>query len=137
MDKIVTANVVDLNDNIPEIEVASFSESVPEDCKIETTVGLISVSDLDLGSNGKVSRFLLDDAPFSIYPSLQNNMYAIVTTSPLDREAKSLYKLTILAKDAGTPPLSSEKTITAVVSDVNDNKPEFPAGPQIFLYHRK
>uniref|UniRef100_A0A3P9JRD1 Protocadherin 2 alpha a 15 n=1 Tax=Oryzias latipes TaxID=8090 RepID=A0A3P9JRD1_ORYLA len=132
VDKIVTIKVVDLNDNIPKIEVTSFSESVPEDCKIETTVGLISVSDLDSGSNGKVSCFIPDDAPFSIYPSLQNNMYAIVTTSPLDRETKSLYALTVIAKDAGVPSLSSQKTITVVVSDVNDNKPEFPVGPQTF-----
>ncbi|XP_078810332.1 protocadherin alpha-3 isoform X35 [Oryzias latipes] len=132
VDKIVTIKIVDLNDNIPKIEVTSFSESVPEDCKIETTVGLISVSDLDSGSNGKVSCFLSDDAPFSIYPSLQNNMYAIVTTSPLDRETKSLYALTVIAKDAGVPPLSSQKTITVVVSDVNDNKPEFLVGPQTF-----
>ncbi|KAK0144541.1 Protocadherin beta-4 [Merluccius polli] len=52
-------------------------------------------------------------------------MYAVVTKSPLDREKQPFYDITIVAKDAGNPPLSSEKTFTIAVSDVNDNNPEF------------
>ena len=52
-------------------------------------------------------------------------MYAVVTKLPLDREKQPFYDLTIVAKDAGNPPLSSEKTFTIAVSDVNDNNPEF------------
>ena len=40
--------------------------------------------------------------------------------------------LTIIAKDAGQPPLSSEKTISVVVSDVNDNSPQFSLSPYTF-----
>ncbi|XP_030595522.1 protocadherin alpha-6-like [Archocentrus centrarchus] len=131
-DKSVIIRVIDLNDNPPEIEVTSFSKSVPEDCRIGTTVALISVNDLDSGSNGKVSCFILDDVPFAISPSLQDNMNAIVTTSLLDREEKSFYELTVVAKDAGVPSLSSEKTITVAISDVNDNRPQFSLSPYIF-----
>ncbi|KAM3612167.1 uncharacterized protein V6R79_003866 [Siganus canaliculatus] len=131
-DKTVVIKVIDLNDNAPEIEVTSFSKSVPEDCRIGTTVALISVSDLDSGPNGKVSCFIQDDVPFTISPSLQDKMYAIVTKSQLDREKKSFYELTITAKDTGEPSLSSEKTINVVVSDINDNRPEFSLSPYTF-----
>ena len=131
-DKTVIIKIVDLNDNPPQIEVTSFSKSVPEDCRIGTTVALISVNDLDSGLNGKVSCFIREDAPFAISPSLQDNMYAIVTKSQLDREEKFSYELTVVAKDTGEPPLSSEKTITVVVSDKNDNVPQFSLSPYTF-----
>ncbi|XP_075337482.1 protocadherin alpha-13-like isoform X21 [Odontesthes bonariensis] len=131
-DKTVIIKVVDVNDNAPEIEVTSFSKSVPEDCRAGTTVALISVNDLDSGPNGKVSSFIREDVPFAVSPSLQDNMYAIVTSSLLDREAMSFYELTVVVKDDGVPSLSSEKTITVFVSDVNDNRPQFSVSPYTF-----
>ncbi|CAL8304833.1 unnamed protein product [Arctogadus glacialis] len=116
---------IDVNDNTPAIEVTSFSNTVPEDARIGTTVALISVGDLDSGANGKVICSITEDVPFTLSASLQDNMYALVTKSKLDREQMSRYHVTVVARDAGVPPLSSEKTIRVVVSDVNDNDPEF------------
>uniref|UniRef100_A0A3P9AU12 Protocadherin 2 alpha a 15 n=1 Tax=Maylandia zebra TaxID=106582 RepID=A0A3P9AU12_9CICH len=130
--KSVNIKIVDVNDNAPEIEVTSFSSSIPEDSRPGTTVAIISVNDLDSGLNGKVISSLGDDVPFALSPSLQDKMYSLVTKSPLDREKHSQYELTITAKDAGQPPLSSEKTISVTVSDVNDNSPEFSLSPYTF-----
>ncbi|XP_038556230.1 protocadherin alpha-3-like [Micropterus salmoides] len=131
-EKSVIIKIVDVNDNAPEIEVTSFSSSIPEDSRPGTTVALISVNDLDSGLNGKVICSIDEDVPFTLSPSLQDKMYSLVTKSPLDREKRSQYDLTITAKDAGHPPLSSEKTISVVVSDVNDNSPEFSLSPYTF-----
>ncbi|XP_070819190.1 protocadherin alpha-8-like isoform X15 [Chaetodon trifascialis] len=131
-EKSVVIKIVDVNDNAPEIEVTSFSSSIPEDSRPGTTVVLISVNDLDSGLNGKVICSIGEDAPFALSPSLQDKMFSLVTKSPLDREKQSHYDLTITAKDAGQPPLSSEKTISVVVSDVNDNSPEFSLSPYTF-----
>uniref|UniRef100_UPI003AAE7EFA protocadherin-10-like n=1 Tax=Centroberyx gerrardi TaxID=166262 RepID=UPI003AAE7EFA len=131
-DKSVRIKIIDLNDNAPEIEVTSFSDAVAEDARPGTTVALISVNDLDSGLNGKVICFVSDDVPFTLKPSLQDNMYALVTKSPLDREKRDSFDLTIAAKDAGEPVLSSEKSITVIVSDVNDNSPEFSLSPYTF-----
>ncbi|XP_023251890.1 protocadherin alpha-10-like [Seriola lalandi dorsalis] len=131
-DKSVIINVVDLNDNIPEIEVTSFSSAIPEDSKPGTTVALISVSDLDSGLNGKVICFIRENVPFTLNPSLQDNMYSVVTKSSLDREHQSHYDVTVVAKDGGDSALSSEKTISVDVSDVNDNSPEFSLSPYTF-----
>ncbi|XP_033990003.1 protocadherin alpha-3-like [Trematomus bernacchii] len=131
-DKSVIIKIVDVNDNTPEIEVTSFSNSIPEDSRPGTTVALISVNDLDSGLNGKVICSIVEDVPFVLTPSLQEKMFSLVTKTPLDREIQSQYVLTITAKDAGQPPLSSEKTINVVVSDVNDNSPEFSLSPYTF-----
>ncbi|XP_049897975.1 protocadherin alpha-8-like, partial [Epinephelus moara] len=131
-EKSVIIKIVDVNDNVPEIEVTSFSSSIPEDSRPGTTVALISVNDLDSGLNGKVICSIGEDVPFALTPSVKDKMYSLVTKSPLDREKQSQYELTITAKDAGQPPLSSEKTISVVVSDVNDNSPEFSLSPYTF-----
>eukprot|EP00063_Salmo_salar_P080507 XP_014055342.1 PREDICTED: protocadherin gamma-A4-like [Salmo salar] len=46
----------------------------------------------------------------------------------LDRESVSEYNITVVATDAGSPPLSSKRTFHLKVSDVNDNAPVFPHG---------
>ncbi|KAM4621844.1 protocadherin alpha-3-like [Polymixia lowei] len=131
-DKSVFVNIVDLNDNAPEIEVTSFSKAIPEDSRLGTTVALISVNDKDSGLNGKVVCSFSEDVPFTLSPSTQNNMYSLVTRLPLDRENQPAYDVTIIARDAGVPTLSSEKAITIVVSDVNDNSPAFLMNPYTF-----
>uniref|UniRef100_A0A3P9MBK5 Cadherin domain-containing protein n=1 Tax=Oryzias latipes TaxID=8090 RepID=A0A3P9MBK5_ORYLA len=50
----------------------------------------------------------------------------------LDRENTPHYDVTIIAKDSGDPSFTVEKTINVVVSDVNDNFPEFSMSPYTF-----
>ncbi|XP_030224442.1 protocadherin alpha-3 isoform X27 [Gadus morhua] len=131
-DKSVIINIIDVNDNAPEIEVNSYSKAVAEDSKSGTTVAVITVKDSDSGINGKVLCFIHQDVPFTLTPSVQNNMFSVVTKTPLDREKQSQYDVTIIAKDAGEPSLSSEKTIRIDISDVNDNNPQFLLSPYTF-----
>ncbi|XP_062855031.1 protocadherin alpha-8-like [Trichomycterus rosablanca] len=131
-DKSILIQIIDLNDNAPEIKVMSFTTTVPENSKLGTTIALVSVSDLDSGLNGKMSCSLFEDPSFRLIQSSQDNIYSITTSALLDREKISQYDITLLAKDAGNPSLSSQKTITVLVSDVNDNSPEFSLSPYIF-----
>ncbi|XP_061581287.1 protocadherin gamma-A11-like isoform X38 [Cololabis saira] len=131
-EKSVIITIVDLNDNAPAIEITSFSSAIPEDSKPGRTVALISVSDQDSGVNGKIICSIIEDVPFTLTPSLQENMYSVVTKSLLDRENQSKYEVTIVAKDSADHPLSSQTTISVTVSDVNDNNPDFSASPYTF-----
>ncbi|XP_051505998.1 protocadherin alpha-8-like [Myxocyprinus asiaticus] len=131
----VVIKVTDINDNKPEIEVTSLSNLVPEDSKPGTVISLISVMDKDSGANGQIVCMLPDGAPFELKPSFQENMYSLVTQGSLDRELVTHYDITITATDLGQPPLSSVKTLSVDVSDVNDNSPEFPQNPlELFLF---
>ncbi|XP_056094144.1 protocadherin alpha-8-like [Rhinichthys klamathensis goyatoka] len=129
----VILKILDINDNKPTIEVTSLSKIVPEDSKSGTVISLISVTDRDTGVNGKVVCTLSENVPFEVKPSVQDNMYSLVTKGVLDRETVSHYEITITATDLGQPPLSSFKTLSVQVSDVNDNPPEFSINP-IELY---
>ncbi|XP_045063913.1 protocadherin alpha-7 isoform X11 [Coregonus clupeaformis] len=128
----VVINVKDINDNAPEMDVTSLSGQVPEDARPGTAVALISVSDKDSGENGLVICTISDKIPFELKPSFQKNMYSLITKSGLDRELEPMYTVTITATDKGDPSLSSHKTITVHISDVNDNSPVFSQTPYTF-----
>uniref|UniRef100_A0A8C4SMC3 Protocadherin 2 alpha a 1 n=1 Tax=Erpetoichthys calabaricus TaxID=27687 RepID=A0A8C4SMC3_ERPCA len=116
----VTVNVfiLDQNDNPPLVlfplqtnGTAVAEETIPRNVKAGYLVTRIRAYDADL--------------PFEIKPSIQENIYSLITNSRLDREFASAYNITIIAKDFGHPSLSSYKTVLVNVLDVNDNNPKF------------
>uniref|UniRef100_A0AAY4DL17 Protocadherin alpha 8-like n=1 Tax=Denticeps clupeoides TaxID=299321 RepID=A0AAY4DL17_9TELE len=125
----VIVKVVDMNDNEPEIEVTSLSNVISEDSKPGSVISLISVRDVDSGVNGQVVCTIPSNLPFELKPSVQENMYSLITKAKLDRETISQYDITITATDLGVPPLTAMKTLNVQISDVNDNVPEFPENP--------
>uniref|UniRef100_A0A8C0UCD3 Protocadherin beta-4-like n=2 Tax=Cyanistes caeruleus TaxID=156563 RepID=A0A8C0UCD3_CYACU len=120
----VLVEVVDVNDNAPEVVVSSFSSPLPENTAPGTVVALFTVRDRDSGANGKISCGLEDQLFFSLRPAYKN-YYELVTVSALDREETARYILRVTAADAGSPPLTSTQTFTVDISDVNDNAPVF------------
>ncbi|NXQ23263.1 PCDB4 protein, partial [Peucedramus taeniatus] len=120
----VLVEVVDVNDNAPELVVSSFSSPLPENTVPGTVVALFTVRDRDSGANGKISCALEDQFFFSLRPAYKN-YYELVTVSALDREETARYILSVTAADAGSPPLTSTQTFSVDISDVNDNAPVF------------
>uniref|UniRef100_A0A673FE88 Cadherin domain-containing protein n=1 Tax=Sinocyclocheilus rhinocerous TaxID=307959 RepID=A0A673FE88_9TELE len=51
----VHINIIDENDNSPEIILTSSPSPVPENASVRTVVALINVKDLDFDANGKVN----------------------------------------------------------------------------------
>ncbi|CAI5652183.1 unnamed protein product [Oreochromis niloticus] len=121
----VEIEVLDINDNAPIINVMSFTSPVSEDSAPGTTVGIINVKDLDSGENGQVRCTIEGSVPFKIKSNVRN-YYTLITDAALDRESLSEFNITVIASDAGSPPLSTRKTFNLKVSDVNDNSPKFP-----------
>ncbi|XP_030621286.1 protocadherin alpha-2-like [Chanos chanos] len=120
----VLVEVVDVNDNAPEISVTSLMTPVKEDSVLGTVVALVTVRDKDGGKNGLTKLSISNTVPFKLKSSYKN-YYSLEVNGPLDRESVSLYNVTITATDEGTPPLSSTSVIVVHISDVNDNSPRF------------
>ncbi|XP_062943942.1 protocadherin gamma-B6 isoform X6 [Cynocephalus volans] len=120
----VIIEVLDENDNSPEIIVTSLSDQISEDSPPGMVVALFKTRDRDFGENGEVTCSIERDVPFKIYSS-SNNYYKLATDGPLDREENPEYNVTITATDRGKPPLSSRTNITLHITDVNDNAPVF------------
>ncbi|XP_012875820.1 PREDICTED: protocadherin alpha-C1 isoform X2 [Dipodomys ordii] len=116
--------VTDVNDHAPEMDFMTISSPVPEDATPGTVIALLSVKDEDLGLNGRVICSMSSSGPFQLKSSF-DNYYSLLTDGPLDREQTSEYQVLITASDSGTPPLSTQRTLTVSVSDVNDNTPSF------------
>ncbi|NXA68800.1 PCDGK protein, partial [Mohoua ochrocephala] len=99
----VLVEVVDVNDNAPEVTVTSVYSPVPEDAAPGTVVALLSVTDLDSHDNGLVN-YVNDNAPkpsqesYDVYV-LENNVPGIpilnvsATDPDLGRNAHLSYTL--------------------------------------------
>ncbi|XP_061659708.1 protocadherin beta-15-like [Syngnathoides biaculeatus] len=120
----VLVNVLDRNDNVPEVILTSVSTPVQEDAPPGTVIAVISVTDKDSGENGNVDCEIPNLIPFQLHSSFKN-YYTLVTSDFLDRESVAEYNITLTARDLGSPPLFTRKTIVVQVSDVNDNAPLF------------
>uniref|UniRef100_A0A8C8SB63 Cadherin domain-containing protein n=1 Tax=Pelusios castaneus TaxID=367368 RepID=A0A8C8SB63_9SAUR len=116
--------LVDVNDNSPDIVLTSLSSPVLEDAPPGTVIALIGAKDSDSGGNGHVHLQMRDHLPFTLVSSFQGQ-YSLVTAGPLDREKAGEYNITITATDSGSPRRATEKTISLQISDVNDNTPHF------------
>ncbi|XP_027133914.1 protocadherin alpha-8 isoform X19 [Larimichthys crocea] len=128
----VLVEVIDINDNAPEITVTSLHTTVKEDASVGTVVALVSVLDKDGGKNGEVNIQIKNEVPLKLETNYKN-YYSLLVDGPLDRESVSNYKVTLVATDKGTPSLSSTNVLSIHVSDVNDNAPLFPE-PLINVY---
>ncbi|XP_060903446.1 protocadherin beta-16-like [Labrus mixtus] len=124
----IEIEVIDVNDNAPVINVMSFTSPVSEDSPSGTTIGIINVKDIDSGDNGQVRCIIEGTIPFKIKSNVRN-YFALMTDAALDREDLSECNITVIASDAGSPPLSTKTTFHLKISDVNDNAPVFQRGP--------
>ncbi|XP_015284692.1 PREDICTED: protocadherin alpha-5-like [Gekko japonicus] len=121
----VHIEVLDMNDNAPEMTVSSLSVPVPENSPPGTVVALISISDRDSGANGQVICSVWPSGlPFKLTSTFKN-YYSLVLAEPLDREQVAEYSLVVVAQDQGDTPLSASSSLVVPISDVNDNAPTF------------
>ncbi|XP_043925010.1 protocadherin gamma-A4-like [Protopterus annectens] len=120
----VLIDVLDDNDNAPQITISSVSNEISEDAISGTVIAFINIDDLDSTDNGETSCHIQQNIPFKLIP-LYKNYYTLELNGSLDREKTPEYNITITAVDKGFPPLSSVKTIFLKISDINDNPPQF------------
>ncbi|XP_033948145.1 protocadherin alpha-C2 [Pseudochaenichthys georgianus] len=123
----VVVHVTDMNDNYPEITIQSVKNTVDENIPVGSVIALVGVSDRDTGDNGNVSLSIHQHMPFILNKSSDRPLhYKLIVSEPLDRESVPEYDIILIVRDAGTPPLSDNETITVHLLDVNDNVPQFP-----------
>ncbi|XP_014882498.1 protocadherin gamma-A11-like [Poecilia latipinna] len=117
-------DIIDVNDNRPDIHIMSKSNMISEDAKPNTVVTIINVEDADSNDNGNVHCVINNNDYFAL-KSTSEKFYTLMTESELDRERISAYNITVTCSDEGVPSFSSSVTFTLQISDVNDNAPVF------------
>uniref|UniRef100_A0A8P4G4P1 Cadherin domain-containing protein n=1 Tax=Dicentrarchus labrax TaxID=13489 RepID=A0A8P4G4P1_DICLA len=131
--KTVQLSVADINDNPPVFEEQSYSAYVTENNKPGSTLCSVTARDPDWRQNGTVIYSLLagevNGAPASSYLSVNGDTGVIHAVRSFDYEQFRSFKVHLMARDNGSPPLSSNVTVSVFISDVNDNSPQilYPA----------
>uniref|UniRef100_A0A672YJE2 Cadherin domain-containing protein n=1 Tax=Sphaeramia orbicularis TaxID=375764 RepID=A0A672YJE2_9TELE len=126
--KTVQLSVADINDNPPVFEEQSYSAYVTENNKPGSTLCSVTARDPDWRQNGTVIYSLLpgevNGAPVSSYLSVNGDTGVIHAVRSFDYEQFRSFKVHVMARDNGSPPLSSNVTVSVFISDVNDNSPQ-------------
>uniref|UniRef100_A0A6P7F7B9 Protein dachsous n=1 Tax=Diabrotica virgifera virgifera TaxID=50390 RepID=A0A6P7F7B9_DIAVI len=127
----VLVEVQDVNDNAPVFERKEYSLSILESLTVNTQILQLTAIDADSGNNARITYRLLsyanssDDSDiqeiFGIFP----NSGWLYLRSPLDRETRDKYILTVAASDNGTPSETATTKVILEILDANDNDPVF------------
>ncbi|XP_007543298.1 protocadherin gamma-A12-like, partial [Poecilia formosa] len=131
--KTIQLSVADINDNPPVFEEQSYSAYVSENNKPGSSLCTVSARDPDWRQNGTVIYSLLpgevNGASVSSYLSVNGDTGVIHAVRSFDYEQFRSFKVQVMARDNGSPPLSSNVTVSVFISDVNDNSPQilYPA----------
>ncbi|XP_057586594.1 protocadherin Fat 2 isoform X2 [Hippopotamus amphibius kiboko] len=120
----VYIEVLDVNDNPPQMSRPVFYPSVREDAPLHTSVLQLDAWDPDSSSKGKLTFNITSGNHmgfFVIHPLTG----LLSTARQLDRENKDEHILEVTVLDNGEPSLRSTSRVVVRILDINDNPPAF------------
>ncbi|XP_043106959.1 protocadherin beta-7-like isoform X37 [Puntigrus tetrazona] len=120
--------VSDVNDNPPVFEQQSYSAYISENNKPGTSVCSVSANDPDWRQNGTVLYSLVpsevNGVPVSSFLSINGDTGVIHAVRSFDYEQFRNLTVKVVARDNGSPALSSNVTVKVFITDENDNSPQ-------------
>lgn len=128
-----TVNVVDINDNSPTFDEATYNFMLEENLPARSTVGTVRASDLDSGINallefriinGSTSVDCNSEVPFYVEKTADETA-VVRNCQPLDYEANTVYDFIVMVCDSALVPMCDETAVFVTVLDRNDNPPQF------------
>eukprot|EP00058_Branchiostoma_floridae_P010537 XP_002596025.1 hypothetical protein BRAFLDRAFT_84111 [Branchiostoma floridae] len=133
----VTVSVTDENDNPPEFNPSTYHVSILEQSPIGMVVAETSATDADEGTNAELTYSLRGNGTkyFDVDDKGLVRMREILTVEKLTEEGlisgmvnetnSTTIRFSVVATDAGTPPLSGTAELFVTVGDVKDATPVF------------
>ncbi|KAM3867165.1 protocadherin gamma-C5-like [Diretmus argenteus] len=126
-EKIITVELLDVNDNPPVFSQSVYVIYVKENYAPGKILCSVSAEDPDLGENAKISYSILDskvqDVSVSSYVYMNSDNGSIYSMHSFDYEKLKVFQIQVQAKDQGSPSLSSNATVHVFILDQNDNAP--------------
>ncbi|XP_068133861.1 protocadherin gamma-B6-like isoform X43 [Hyperolius riggenbachi] len=126
--KTIKLTVLDVNDNPPVFEKASYTIYIHENNLQGTSVHKLQASDYDINENAKISYSIInhniESIPVSSYVSINSVTGIIYAQRSFDYEQLREFQFQAMAKDSGSTPLSSNVTVKICIMDKNDNAPK-------------
>ncbi|XP_066479024.1 protocadherin gamma-A6-like [Tiliqua scincoides] len=133
--KIISLQVLDTNDNPPLFAESAYSSYLIENNPRGASIFSVRANDPDWEENAHISYSILEGqgshSLLSSYLSINSETGAIYALNSFDYEEFREVRFHVKAQDGGTPPLSSNVSVTLFILDQNDNAPEilYPSPP--------
>jgi len=123
----IKITILDENDESPQFTNYRTEASLPEDAPPGSVITTMTAVDHDQGTNGTITYSLAayTDLAYPGHFHIDPNSGKLTTRVRLDHESMTKYDIQVIAKDQGSPPLSSTAMVHLSVKDVNDNIPKF------------
>ncbi|KAJ8974157.1 hypothetical protein NQ317_003207 [Molorchus minor] len=120
---IVNITILDINNNPPVFNKATYESYLLEDVPIGTPVDRVEATDADNGVNAEFEYFIQKGAYEDF--RIDNTTGIVSVFSKLDFDRRNTYNMDIIAVDHGTPSLTGTTTLIVNVVNTNDKLPYF------------
>ena len=125
--QLITINLVDVNDNTPELSHTSYDVSIFETTPVNLTIVTISAYDKDSTAPNNEFTFSLSTGNDNFQIDARSG--GISLRKPIDFESKlrinNVFDLTVTVTDLGVPARSNQSKVRVSIIDINDNVPAF------------
>ncbi len=120
--------ILDANDESPQFAEPIYEFEVVENQPIGMEIGIVQATDADSEPFNKI-EYSIEAGKASQAFAIDTDSGHIRTKIRLDREESKTYRMTILATNNASPPLSGSTEVIITVLDENDNPPviDFPS----------
>ncbi|XP_053893220.1 protocadherin gamma-A4-like [Malaclemys terrapin pileata] len=123
----IPLRILDTNDNAPFFDKTSYTAYVTENNPRGASVFSLKANDPDWGENARVTYYIIEgdrsEVPLSSSISINSETGALYALSSFDYEQFREIRFQVQAQDGGSPPLSSNVSVTLFILDQNDNTP--------------
>ncbi|XP_065264928.1 protocadherin gamma-A4-like [Emys orbicularis] len=123
----ILVQLSDINDNAPIFNQPSYTLYITENNPRGASVCSLKANDSDLEENARVTYSIneghINEAPLSSI-SIDSETGAVYALRSFDYEQFREIRFQVQAQDGGSPPLSSNVSITLFILDQNDNTPQ-------------
>ena len=120
----VTIEILDDNDSPPVCSRYSYRHEVVESITPGTTLITVTATDADEGHNAR-QIFSISGGETADLFSVDRDTGLLSTALPLDREKQDRHHIRVLVQDADRLDWSCESRVEIVITDANDNNPEW------------
>uniref|UniRef100_A0A8C0JCX4 Cadherin domain-containing protein n=1 Tax=Chelonoidis abingdonii TaxID=106734 RepID=A0A8C0JCX4_CHEAB len=123
----ILVQISDINDNAPIFNQTSYTLYVTENNPRGASVCSLKANDPDRGENARVTYSVtegqIQEALLSSSISINSETGALYALRSFDYEQFREIRFQVQAQDGGSPPLSSNVSVTLFILDQNDNSP--------------
>ncbi|XP_072854463.2 protocadherin gamma-A6-like isoform X15 [Pogona vitticeps] len=132
---VIPLRILDANDNPPVFEKNHYMFYCVENNNRGSLVFSLRADDADWEENARIAYSIVDnqmgDSSLSSYLSINSETGVVYALSSFDYEEIREINFQVKAQDGGSPPLSSNVSVTLFILDQNDNAPEilYPSPP--------